>query len=98
MIRLGIPVSYKLAATDLGIDVSAGRRRIKKKANQRLAAARRRHGRVLRLRRLGPRVRRVCSSLWTTGVLPQGCYGHQVLGTAPSTMLEVRRQAAAAIA
>eukprot|EP00959_Pyramimonas_sp_CCMP1952_P239599 5007123-Pyramimonas_sp.AAC.1 len=67
MRRLGIPVSYKLAATDLGVDVSAGRRRVKKKANQRLGAARRRHGRVLRLRRLGPKSRRVCSSLWSTG-------------------------------
>eukprot|EP00959_Pyramimonas_sp_CCMP1952_P143558 3005286-Pyramimonas_sp.AAC.1 len=95
---MGIPVSYKVSATDLGIDASAGRSRVCKKANQRKRAADRRQARVLRLRRLGPKVRKVCKSLWAAGVQPQSMYGHRVFGSPPSRLLRVRRQASSAIA
>eukprot|EP00959_Pyramimonas_sp_CCMP1952_P416018 8716287-Pyramimonas_sp.AAC.1 len=56
--NLGIPAYYKASATDLGIDVRAGRARVCKRANERKQAANRRYGRALRLRRLGPRPRK----------------------------------------
>eukprot|EP00959_Pyramimonas_sp_CCMP1952_P118308 2473956-Pyramimonas_sp.AAC.1 len=49
----GLPISYASQATVLGLDTTAGRRRSAKQTTARRDKARRRFGRILRLRQLG---------------------------------------------
>eukprot|EP00959_Pyramimonas_sp_CCMP1952_P089018 1862587-Pyramimonas_sp.AAC.1 len=51
----------------------------------------------MKTRRLG-RVRFVTKKLWNTGVYPSAVFGHQIMGTPLSTLLAMRRDAAAAVA
>eukprot|EP00959_Pyramimonas_sp_CCMP1952_P218179 4563495-Pyramimonas_sp.AAC.1 len=51
----------------------------------------------MKVRRIG-RVRLVTKKLWNTGAYPSAVFGHQTMGTPPSTLLAMRRDAAAAVA
>ena len=86
-----------MQAVDHGGDTAAGRRRVRAKTLARRAKARKRTGRIKRLRRaaaLGHEAR----CLWPTGARPQATNGHQVHGTSPSALVALRRQASAAVA
>ena len=41
------------------------------------------------------RMARITKMLWSTGAQPQATYGHQATGMSPSSLLELRRAAAA---
>ena len=51
----------------------------------------------MKVRRVG-RLRFATKKLWNTGVYPASVFGHQVMGTPPTTLLAMRRDAAAAAA
>ncbi|CAK0903419.1 unnamed protein product [Prorocentrum cordatum] len=93
--RRGVPVSATTTATDLGIDMAAGTRRVQKKAGERARAATARTKRIVKMRNTAQQAR-IAKGLWATGALPQGVYGHQVRGLARHALLRWRRQAAAA--
>eukprot|EP00959_Pyramimonas_sp_CCMP1952_P230702 4822943-Pyramimonas_sp.AAC.1 len=79
---------------DLGVDTACGRRRCRRHALRRFQAARSRLGRILRMRREAP-MAKITKMLWTTGAQPQATCGHQAAGFAPSSILAMRRGAAA---
>eukprot|EP00959_Pyramimonas_sp_CCMP1952_P202205 4228176-Pyramimonas_sp.AAC.1 len=82
-------------ATDLGVDMAAGTRRVQKKAGERARAASARTKQIVRMRSTAQQAR-FAKGLWATGSLPQGVYGHQVRGLARHALHRWRRQAAAA--
>ncbi|CAK0811743.1 unnamed protein product, partial [Prorocentrum cordatum] len=95
--RKGIPVEFARATVDLGSDAAAARVRASARMMMRRAQARRRQRKVMKVRRLA-KLRFVTKKLWSTGVYPASVFGHQLMGTPPTTLLAMRRDAAAAVA
>ena len=89
----GVQVTSTDFTKDLGIGtVACGTRRSTRTSAERLKKMKRRLGKIKTLVRQDRRCRR----LILTGAKPQGTWGHQGAGFAPSTLVEVRRSFAAA--
>eukprot|EP00959_Pyramimonas_sp_CCMP1952_P108879 2276682-Pyramimonas_sp.AAC.1 len=95
--RKGIPVEFVRATVDLGSDAAAARVRASARMMKRRAQARLRQRKVMKVRRLA-KLRFVTKKLWSSGVYPASVFGHQLMGTPPTTLLAMRRDAAAAVA
>ena len=95
--RHGICISAAETAVDLGIATTACKRRDQTQAKKRAKKAGKRVGNIFRMRKKAS-LGRFARKLHRTGAQPALVYGHQVLGTAPSLMLGLRRKACRAIA
>ena len=93
MASAGVVVTAAGITKDLGLGaVACGSRRDVRQAAERRGRMKKRLGRIRTLVRQDRR----CRSLVFTGAKPQGTWGHQGAGLAPSTILEIRRNFATA--
>eukprot|EP00969_Alexandrium_andersonii_P156604 6923523-Alexandrium_andersonii.AAC.1 len=91
--RQGLRVPVESEGRDLGVDTAAGKRRVLTVAKGRMAKAKARAVKVGRLARITRRATR----LHTSGSAVQARWGMQALGASPSTIRQLRAQAASAL-
>eukprot|EP00959_Pyramimonas_sp_CCMP1952_P112206 2346017-Pyramimonas_sp.AAC.1 len=72
----GTPAKAKTYTKDLGLDASAGRKRVVRALKRRILAAKRRFAMIKRLRK-SITLAKEAKGLWSTGALPQATYGYQ---------------------
>ena len=87
--RQGWPVKAALVGADLGIDAAGGKRHRRAQRSKRASTAAKRFQKIIRFAK--GRKLRVARRLALTGAFPQATYGHQVHGTPPSRVLQLRR-------
>jgi hypothetical protein len=87
----GIVVQVGDATRDVGVMFAAGTSRNMTGSKKRMAKARRRTNRIIRV----AAITRSARKLFTSGAFPQACWGHQCVGVSPPQVLALRRMAAA---